>query len=230
MEGILLIDKPKGRTSFSLIPYLRKFFGVKTIGHAGTLDPFATGVMIFLIGKKFTRMSNQFLNCDKEYVAEMLLGQATDTYDCEGQTTNTSPYCPTLLEVKEAIKQFQGSLQQTPPMFSAKKIGGKKLYELARKGKEVDRPAQTIHVRTTLIHYEYPVLRFHVVCSKGTYIRTLAHDLGIVLQSCGHLRALQRTRSGSYHLNECLSFATLQDLTPDQLTLTPSGLLRQLAS
>ncbi|MFI5335061.1 MAG: tRNA pseudouridine(55) synthase TruB, partial [Chlamydiales bacterium] len=124
-EGILLVDKPRGRTSFSLIPFLRKRTGIKTIGHAGTLDPFATGVMVLLLGKKFTRRAEQFLADEKEYHATLFLGQATDTFDCDGKTVATCDKIPTLSEVETCIRKFQGSLLQIPPMFSAKKIQGK---------------------------------------------------------------------------------------------------------
>src|SRR5262249_44547105 len=130
IEGILLVNKPRGKTSFSLVATLRKSLGVKKIGHAGTLDPFATGVMVMLIGRAYTRLSDQFLGQDKEYLAELCLGLATDTYDSEGQVVSRSEFVPSQKCIEETIQQFQGEIIQIPPMFSAKKINGKKLYEL----------------------------------------------------------------------------------------------------
>lgn len=213
MEGILLVNKPRGKTSFSLVATLRKLLGVQKIGHAGTLDPFATGVMVMLIGKKYTRLSDQLLCQDKEYRAELRLGIATDSYDCEGQQTSESALIPTLEEIQNALTRFQGEVEQIPPMFSAKKIGGKKLYELARKGKTIDRPAVKVHLQTTLIDYNYPSLRIDVSCSKGTYIRSIAHDLGQLLGCGAHLSALERLRSGHFSLAECFPGESLNSQT-----------------
>lgn len=204
-EGILLIDKKKGRTSFSLVGVLRKRLGVKKIGHAGTLDPFATGVMVLLIGKRFTRLSDSFLGCDKEYIADLFLGKTTDSFDCEGNETGTSSYIPSLDEIKSVIESFQGEIDQIPPMFSAKKVNGKKLYELAREGKEIERKSVKVRVKIELMTYTYPLLRLRVECSKGTYIRSLAFDIGNELGCGAHLSDLQRTRSGSFLLSECIS-------------------------
>jgi tRNA pseudouridine55 synthase len=202
-EGILLVNKPKGKTSFSLVGALRKILNVKTIGHAGTLDPLATGVMVMLIGKNYTRLSDKLLGQDKEYIAEVTLGSSTDSYDSEGQTTATSTKIPFLDDLKTALDTFQGEIQQIPPMFSAKKIQGKKLYELARKGKTVERAPVTVTLETTLLSYQYPFVILKVKCTKGTYIRSIAHDLGQQLQSEAHLSALQRTQSGLFSLNDC---------------------------
>jgi tRNA pseudouridine55 synthase len=209
-EGIFLVNKPKGKTSFSLVGMLRRHLGVKKIGHAGTLDPFATGVMVMLIGKKFTSLSDSFLNDDKEYVAEVKLGVATDSYDCDGVVTGESDLVPTEEAVFAAIANFQGKVMQTPPMFSAKKQNGKKLYELARKGEIVDRPAVPVEIHTTILKYEYPYLILHVKCSKGTYIRSIANDLGIQLGCGAHLTNLERTRSGNFHIDQCFD-GTLLD-------------------
>lgn len=204
VEGILLIDKAKGRTSFSLVGTLRKKLGVKKIGHAGTLDPFATGVMVMLIGRNYTRLSDQFLCNDKEYVAELFFGITTDTFDCEGAIIEQSTKVPTLEEVQEALKHFQGEIEQIPPMYSAKKIQGKKLYDLARKGIEVERQPVKITVQTHFIRYEYPVLELRIACSKGTYIRSIAYDLGKRLGCGAHLTNLKRTRSGLFTLDQCI--------------------------
>lgn len=210
VEGLLLIDKAKGRTSFSLVHFLRKRLGVKKIGHAGTLDPFATGVMVMLIGRNYTKLSDQFLGCGKEYIAEVFLGTTTDTYDCEGKVIAQSPYVPSLEEIEQALESFQGTIEQIPPMYSAKKKQGKKLYELARKGQEVERDPVQITVKTRLIRYNYPILELEVDCSKGTYIRSIAYDLGVRLGCGAHLTNLKRTRSGCFHLEQCVSETELQ--------------------
>lgn len=155
-EGILPVNKPSGKTSFSLIHALRKITKIKKIGHAGTLDPNASGVMIILIGRQFTAKADTFLQQDKEYKATVHLGIETTTYDPEGTITATSPTCPTLEQVTQALTHFQGTITQIPPMYSAKKVNGKKLYELARKGIEIERKPINITLETKLIDYSYP--------------------------------------------------------------------------
>lgn len=204
IEGILLVNKPIGKTSFSLVASLRRHLGIKKIGHAGTLDPLASGVMVMLVGKNFTRLSDKFIASDKEYRAEISLGISTDTYDSEGKVTSESPLIPTEIEIKECLKKFQGEVLQVPPMFSAKKKNGKKLYELARKGVEVERSAVTVQLETSFISYCYPKLTLHIKCSKGTYVRSIAHDIGLTLGCGAHLTALQRTRSGCFNLDQCV--------------------------
>jgi tRNA pseudouridine55 synthase len=216
-EGILLVNKPAGRTSFSLIAALRKRIGVKKIGHAGTLDPFATGVVVLLVGKKYTKLSNSFLEQDKEYLADLYLGKSTDTYDLDGQTIRVSDYVPSLHEIEGTILQFQGEIEQIPPMFSAKKINGKKLYELARQGKVVERRPVKIQVSIEIIQYAYPTLTIKVCCSKGTYVRSLAEDIGNQLGCGAHLIALQRLRSGAFHIDECLDGSLLNSPDFDRL-------------
>ena len=209
IEGVLLVDKPKGKTSFSLIGVLRKILNVQKIGHAGTLDPMATGVMVILIGKRFTTLSDQLLTRDKEYVAEITLGVTTDTYDAEGIQVTESSFVPTKEALEEALKSFQGKVEQTPPMFSAKKQNGKKLYELARQGQVVEREKVTLEMSTQLIAYEYPKITLSVACSKGTYVRSIAHDLGQMLGSGAHLSGLVRSKSGSFSIGECIQGSLL---------------------
>jgi tRNA pseudouridine55 synthase len=216
IEGILLVDKPKGKTSFSLIAALRKILNVQKIGHAGTLDPMATGVMVILIGKKFTTLSDQLLGMDKEYIAEITFGITTDTYDAEGITLSESPHIPTLEALESALKDFQGDIEQTPPMFSAKKVNGKKLYELARQGQTIEREKVSLKVSTQLIDYQYPKATLSIACSKGTYVRSIAHDLGILLGCGGHLSALVRSKSGAYPIGECLKGDQLFDTKLDE--------------
>lgn len=213
IQGILLINKPSGKTSFSLISTLRKILGVKTIGHTGTLDPFATGVMILLIGRSFTRLCNVLINQNKEYCAELHLGIETETYDPEGKITQRSDLIPTHEEIEICLKNFQGEIEQIPPMFSAKKINGKKLYELARKGKIIERQPALITIQTTLNNYTYPFLNLTIQCSKGTYIRSLAHDVGQDLKCYAHLSSLTRIRSGPFHLAECIDGSLLPSLS-----------------
>lgn len=215
MEGILLVDKPKGKSSFHLVRRLRRLCGVQKIGHAGTLDPFATGVMVMLIGRKYTQKSNQYLQQDKEYVGRLRLGVETDTYDLEGTAVATSDKLPTLAQIEEALTHFQGTIEQVPPMYSAKKIDGKKLYELARQGKTVERKAKQVNVSIELLAYEEPFLDLRVSCSKGTYVRSLAHDIGQHLGCGAHLTELCRSRSGHFSLDHCINGDLLEGGTLD---------------
>jgi tRNA pseudouridine55 synthase len=202
--GILPVNKAVKSSSFHIVSLLRQRLKIEKIGHAGTLDPFATGVMVMLIGKAYTRLSNQFLDADKEYLATLFLGKTTDTYDVDGTTLTTSDYIPTLSELEQALDNFQGERWQIPPMFSAKKIKGKKLYELARKGQVIERSPVKIHLATTLLEYSYPLIKLKVCCSKGTYIRTLAHDLGHELHCGAFVQELCRIRSGTFLLADCI--------------------------
>ncbi|MCH9613250.1 MAG: tRNA pseudouridine synthase B [Chlamydiia bacterium] len=212
-EGLLLVNKEKGKSAFFLVSLLRRLTGIKKIGHAGTLDPFATGVMVMLIGKTYTRLSDTFLNDDKEYIATAFLGRSTTTYDIEGETLNTSDIIPTLNEIEEKISGFQGTTLQIPPMFSAKKIAGKKLYELARKGIEVPREPKSVTMKIDILDYSYPTLKLKVRCSKGTYIRSLAYDLGEALGTHAHLKGLIRTASGQFALEDCVETEQIKDLS-----------------
>lgn len=214
-QGILLIDKPIGKTSFSLVAALRRILGVRKIGHAGTLDPFATGVMVLLIGRNMTKLSDRFLCEDKEYLAQVHLGEATDTYDCEGTITFQSPLVPTPSEIKAIIQEFQGEIQQIPPMHSAKKVNGKKLYELARQGKVIERQPAKVTLQIEILDYHYPYLNLRVKCSKGTYIRSLADDIGKKLGCGAHLSNLKRTRSGPFKVDDCLDGSQLFIASPD---------------
>ncbi|HSX25932.1 MAG TPA: tRNA pseudouridine(55) synthase TruB [Chlamydiales bacterium] len=210
-NGILLVDKAAGSTSFHLVSLLRRLTRIEKIGHAGTLDPFATGVMVMLIGREFTRRSDDFLSSDKQYRATLNLGVATDSYDIDGQVTSQNDLIPTQNQVDLAIATFQGQVLQVPPMFSAKKVQGKKLYDLARKGISIERQAVLVQLKTTLLSYVYPHLEIEVSCSKGTYIRSLAHDLGQLLGCGAHLSALTRLRSGTFHLNQCIQQELLKN-------------------
>ncbi len=210
-EGILLVNKEKKRTAFYLIKVLRHLLKIKKIGHAGILDPFATGVMVMLIGRPYTKISNQLINQDKEYLATIKLGVATTTYDCDGNPTSFSEIIPKEHEIKKTLSTFQGKITQIPPMFSAKKINGQKLYALARKGIEIKRKPISVQLDIELIDYFYPHLKLHIQCSKGTYIRSLANDIGEKLGSKAHLLELTRIRSGPYHLKDCIDAKRLHD-------------------
>jgi tRNA pseudouridine55 synthase len=216
--GILPVNKAPASTSFHLVAMLRKRLHIDKIGHAGTLDPFATGVMVMLIGRSFTRLSDQFLSADKEYRAQITLGQTTDTFDIDGQVLSKSGHIPSLADLEQALIAFQGDCVQIPPMFSAKKVGGKKLYDLARKGVTVERAPIKVRLLTKLLGYEYPRIELNVTCSKGTYIRTLAQDLGGALGCGGFLSTLSRTRSGSFTLSDCIDQEKIADPSFD---LTP---------
>ena len=210
-SGILLVDKQAGSTSFQIVSQLRRLTGEQTIGHAGTLDPFATGVMVLLIGKAFTKRSDEFLASDKQYRATLTLGIATDTYDLEGQITSRSDLIPTLAQVELALPSFQGQILQIPPMFSAKKINGQKLYDLARKGVTVERKPVQVRLNIELLNYTYPHLELLIDCSKGTYIRSLGHDLGASLGCGAHLSQLVRLKSGPFTIEECIPQALLSN-------------------
>ncbi len=217
-SGILLVDKETGSTSFYLVSMLRRLTHIEKIGHAGTLDPFATGLMVMLIGKEYTRKSDQFLQLDKEYRATMQLGVTTETYDLEGAIVDRSEKIPSTQEVALAISAFQGEILQTPPMFSAKKVAGKKLYDLARRGIVIERQPVQVKVAIEQIGYSYPMLEVQIQCSKGTYVRSLAHDIGQFLGCGAHLFELTRTRSGPFRLEDAIPQALLKnkefDLTP----------------
>jgi len=209
-EGILLVNKPAGITSHDVVARLRRITGVKKIGHAGTLDPFATGLMILLVGKNYTRKSAHFTGQDKAYHARLYLGIATDSYDIDGKKTAESDYIPSEEEVFASIEEQNGERLQTPPMFSAKKIKGKKLYQLARQGVEVARPPVQVHLETTLLSYTYPHVEIAVSCSKGTYIRSIAHEMGEKLTCHAHLDQLVRTRCGDFLLENSHTLEELE--------------------
>lgn len=211
LNGILLVDKSAGDTSFYIVSLLRRLTHIEKIGHAGTLDPFATGVMVMLIGKEYTRRSEEFLSSEKEYRATLQLGITTETYDLEGAIIERKDKVPTLDEIELALSTFQGEILQTPPMYSAKKVGGKKLYDLARRGIVIERQPVQVRVAMQLIRYNYPMLEVNVVCSKGTYVRSLAHDIGQFLGCGAHLFELIRTRSGTFKLENCVQQELLKN-------------------
>jgi tRNA pseudouridine55 synthase len=220
-KGILLLDKPAGFSSFAMVAKARRIFGVQKIGHGGTLDPFATGLLVLLIGREYTKRASEFLEGDKEYQAKLFLGVATDTYDLVGKEISRSDSIPTHDQLIEALGSFQGTILQTPPMFSAKKIDGKRLYELARKGQVVERQARPVQVTTKLLSYDYPHISLHVTCSKGTYIRSIAHDLGVQLGCYAHLQELRRLRCGCFTLEQACTLEELASMPHPESKLQP---------
>ena len=204
MDEFILINKPIGWTSHDVVGYLRKQFPKGTkVGHSGTLDPFASGLLIVGVGRGATKRLDEFKNLPKTYEAILFLGATSDTQDKDGVITLTNidkKY--TREEIEKVLQKFIGPQLQTPPMYSAKKINGKKLYELAREGIEVERQPNKIEIyNIELLSYEYPHLEIRVNCSTGTYIRTLAHDIGQQLGCGAYCEELTRTRIGEHTLD-----------------------------
>jgi tRNA pseudouridine55 synthase len=218
MDGILIIDKPQGITSHDVVDLLRRHFGFKKVGHAGTLDPMATGVLVMLIGA-MTKSSHNFISDDKEYEGEMILGVTSDTGDMWGKLVRSEKdidFTPS--EIEKAFGGFTGDIEQAVPMYSAVKYNGKKLYELARKGLSVDVKPRKISVRKLeILDIKLPAIYFRVVCSKGTYIRQLAVDIGKALGSGACLSALRRTRSGRFNISEALDIEAVKKMTKDDI-------------
>ncbi len=214
MEGILLVDKPRDHTSHDVVARLRGKLKMKRIGHAGTLDPMATGLLIMLVGKA-TRVSQYLISLDKEYEGTVELGKVTDTQDADGEMMETRPVPAfTEAEIRTAMQGFQGDQYQTPPMYSAIKIDGVPLYKSARKGEEVEREPRFIRVMNwDLTRVALPQFDFRLRCTKGTYVRTLAHDLGQRLGCGAHLAALRRTATDKFHVSQALTMEQIQAMT-----------------
>ena len=206
MDGILCIDKPEGMTSFLCVAVVRRLLGVKKIGHAGTLDPNATGVLPLLVGRA-TKTLDRLPVHDKSYTATLQFGAVSDTLDIWGQVEKTGQPHPTLTAIQAALPAFRGEIMQVPPMTSALKKDGVRLYELARQGIEIEREARPVTIYALdLLDYNAAegVLTLHCHCSKGTYIRTLCDDLGRVL-GCGAVTSLRRTMAAGYPLTDCIT-------------------------
>lgn len=222
-NGILVIDKSAGWTSQDVAAKLRGVFHERRVGHGGTLDPMATGVLPVFIGRA-TRAAEFLESAEKEYVAGLRLGVVTDTQDTSGTVLETNSACVTRAQLEAALRQFLGPIEQIPPMYSAIKINGQKLYELARRGQEVARRPRSITIHALeLLEGEGADWTIRVRCSKGTYVRTLCHDLGRALGCGGCMSSLRRTRAGSFTLaqtvtmQQVLDFAAGQD--PQQLLM-----------
>ncbi len=210
LDGALLVDKPSEWTSHDVVAKIRGHFRLPKVGHCGTLDPMATGLLILVLGKA-TRYSERLMASDKVYEGTMRLGEVTDSYDADGEVVETRPIPPLDLDdLNESASAFVGDLQQIPPMVSAKKVGGVPLYRLARQGKEIPREPRLVHVYTFRFEdYEDPFGYFRVSCTKGTYVRSLAHDLGQRLGCGAHLTALRRTASGRFDVADALPLQEL---------------------
>lgn len=217
MKGILLVNKKIKKTSFSIVSQLRKITNIKKIGHAGTLDPFASGLMIMLIGRNYTKKASNFISLDKEYIATLNLGIKTASFDMDTDIIDSSKKIPTFSEIEYVIEKNQGTVWQIPPMYSAKKIDGQKLYNLARKGKTIKREAVKISLQIDFISYEYPLLKLRINCSKGTYIRALADDIGESLKTFAALRELTRVRIGRFTIDQCIDQDNLKNLKKEDL-------------
>lgn len=210
MNGIILVDKPQGWTSHDVVAKLRGIYQQRRIGHSGTLDPMATGVLAVFLGRG-TRAVELCENDEKEYVAELLLGIVTNTQDITGEVLEQHSVEVSRQQLEAVLEQFLGPQQQIPPMYSAVKIGGKKLYELARKGQSVERKPRSIVIHELeLCDFDGKTARIRVVCSKGTYIRTLCHDIGAVLGTGGCLSSLRRTRAGRFAIDDCVTMEQIQ--------------------
>lgn len=214
MEGVLLVDKPRDHTSHDVVARLRGKLKMKRIGHAGTLDPMATGLLIVLVGKA-TRVSQYLISLDKEYEGTVELGKVTDTQDADGEMMETRPVPPfTEAEIRAAMQAFLGDQYQTPPMYSAIKIDGVPLYKSARKGEEVEREPRFIRVMDwVMTRFALPQFDFRLRCTKGTYVRTLAHDLGQKLGCGAHLAALRRTATDKFHVGQALTMDQIQAMS-----------------
>ncbi len=209
-EGVLNIDKPGGLTSHDVVNRIRRLTGIRRIGHAGTLDPLATGVLLLCIGRT-TRLVEYLVGHDKVYEVTVRLGQTTNTYDAEGEVVAERPFIHlTHNQIEQALTPFRGPIQQKPPIYSAIKKDGQPLYKLARAGVEVDVPAREVTIHTLeLLDVALPELRLRVNCSSGTYIRSLAHDLGEALGCGGHVTALRRTAVGDFGVADAVPLAEL---------------------
>jgi tRNA pseudouridine55 synthase len=221
MNGVIIIDKPVGISSFDVIRRIKKVTSIKKIGHTGTLDPLASGVLPICIGKA-TKLSNYLMSEKKTYRAELKLGVVTDTYDREGKILEEKMVEISEEEVTKAIMSFVGEIQQVPPMYSALKINGKRLYELARQGIEVEREKRNITIfNIDIISMKLPYVCFDVECSKGTYIRSLCYDIGEKLNVGGCMWNLRRTASGHFNIDNSIE---LDKITKENFLTYTSGI------
>lgn len=218
LDGALLIDKPAGPTSHDIVDTIRSHFGLKKVGHCGTLDPNATGLLIVLLGRA-TKLSEKLMADDKVYSGWMKFGESTSSYDADGEVVESKPVPELSVDrLSEAASAFLGDQMQTPPMMSAVKIDGVPLYKLARKGLEVERKARLIHVYNfRFTQYEEPYGHFRVACTKGTYVRTMAHELGCKLGCGAHLATLRRVSSGRYDVSEAILYEEILKLSAPDL-------------
>jgi tRNA pseudouridine55 synthase len=218
MDGILIVDKPMDWTSHDVCAFIRKRFKIGKVGHAGTLDPMATGVLVILLGRA-TKFSIQLTSCDKEYAGAMELGLRTDSHDKTGVVLETAPWeSITLEQINAKACEFRGELIQVPPMVSALKHQGVRLYKLARKGIDVPREGRKVTVHSLVIgKKEGPLVYFSCSVSKGTYLRTLVNDIGASLGCLATLAELRRVRSGDFHIEDSVTIEDLRQMTSEEL-------------
>jgi tRNA pseudouridine55 synthase len=218
-DGVLLVDKPAGLTSHDVVDRVRRHFGFKKVGHCGTLDPAATGLLILVL-ERATKLQDRLMSDDKMYEGTMLLGVSTDSQDADGAVIAEKPVPPlTEEDIDQAFAKFRGDLQQVPPMVSAVKHQGTPLYKLARKGKVVEREPRLVHIYDLrVLGLDLPRVRLRVACTKGTYVRTLCSDVGDLLGCGAHLYELRRMRSGNFDVKDAHSLETILQQTREQLT------------
>jgi len=208
-SGILPVNKPAGKTSFDIVRHVRRATGQRRVGHAGTLDPMATGVLLVLLGQA-TRITEYLMDLPKTYRASIRLGVETTTYDAEGDTVATADVHVSETQLREALLPFVGDITQVPPAHSAVKVDGERAYARARRGEDVAMKARPARIdRLDLLRFDSPKVEIEVECGRGTYIRSIAHDLGAALGSGAHLASLERTRVGSFAVEACVDEATL---------------------
>jgi tRNA pseudouridine55 synthase len=218
LDGAILIDKPSGPTSHDVVDAIRRHFQIKKVGHCGTLDPNATGLLIIVLGRG-TKLSEKLMSDDKTYEGTIKFGETTNSYDADGELISSLPVPPlTVEQLNEAATQFVGDQMQTPPMVSAVKKDGVPLYKLARKGIEVEREPRLIHIYNFRFSaYQEPIGHFSLACTKGTYVRSIAHELGQKVGCGAHLATLRRVASGKFDVAHAISLADVLQLTPRDL-------------
>jgi tRNA pseudouridine55 synthase len=218
LDGAILIDKPAGPTSHDVVDAIRRQFGIKKVGHCGTLDPNATGLLIIVLGRG-TKLSEKLMSDDKVYEGAIKFGETTNSYDADGELVASLPVPPmTVEQLNEATAPFIGDLMQTPPMVSAVKINGVPLYKLARKGIEVPREPRLVHVYNFKFSaYQEPLGHFRLACTKGTYVRSIAHELGEKLGCGAHLASLRRVNSGKFDVAQAIPLAEVLKLSQSEL-------------
>ena len=218
LDGAILIDKPAGPTSHDVVDAIRSQFRLKKVGHCGTLDPNATGLLIIVLGRG-TKLSEKLMSSDKVYEGSIKFGETTDSYDADGELVASLPVPPTTVEeLNRLAAEFVGDQMQMPPMVSAVKKDGVPLYKLARKGVEVERKPRLIHIYSfQFSDYHEPVGHFSVACTKGTYVRSLAHELGQKLGCGAHLSNLRRTVSGKFNVTDAIEFEQVMGLSVSEL-------------
>ena len=228
LEGLLLIDKPVGPTSHDVINQLRRLSGMRRIGHAGTLDPLASGLLLVCFGRA-TRLLEYLLNQPKRYEAAVRLGQSTDTFDAQGSVVSEMPVHVTAIDIEQALEHFRGPIVQYAPAYSAVKRDGIPLYKLARQGLAVERPSREVTIyNLEMLSWQDPVVHLDIACSSGTYIRALADDLGTILECGGHISALRRTAVGTFMIGQAVSLEELESGNWSERLLPPDTAVRHL--